>query len=133
MNAQAIAQVAQSLGVSPNQIKRCEEWASVIFVVVHGRRGQFVSKKVAKMADSRIPQSLEEARKLAEARFHTWDADCVAMVEKILSAGRQVDVMGQVDPISLELKDLSNNKDDSRLVNGIAKISVALGAKVRNY
>ncbi len=46
MNAQAIAQVANFLNVSPNQIKRCEEWASVLFVQIHGSRPRFVSKKV---------------------------------------------------------------------------------------
>lgn len=46
MNSQAIAQVASFLSVSPNQIKRCEEWASVLFVQVHGFRPRFVSKKV---------------------------------------------------------------------------------------
>lgn len=49
MSAQAIAQVASHLNVSPNQIKRCEEWASVLFVQVHGSRPRFVSKKVLKM------------------------------------------------------------------------------------
>lgn len=49
MNAQLIAQVAAHLNIAPNQIKRCEEWASVLFVVVHGCRPRFVSKEAVKM------------------------------------------------------------------------------------
>ena len=49
MNANQIAQIATSLNVSPNQIKRAEEWASVLFVVVTGLGARFVSKKVIKM------------------------------------------------------------------------------------
>lgn len=48
MNASQIAQVANFLSVSPNQIKRCEEWVHVLLVVVHGCRPRFVSKKVVK-------------------------------------------------------------------------------------
>ena len=36
MNTQAVTQIANFLGVSPNQIKRCEEWASILFVQVQG-------------------------------------------------------------------------------------------------
>ena len=39
-------QIAKYLKVSPNQIKRCEEWANVWFVVVHACRPTFISKKV---------------------------------------------------------------------------------------
>jgi predicted HicB family RNase H-like nuclease len=48
MNANQIAQIATSLNVSPNQIKRAEEWATVLFVVVQGKGARFVSKKVIK-------------------------------------------------------------------------------------
>lgn len=54
MNAQAIAQIANYLNVSPNQIKRCEEWASVLFVQVHGCRPRFVSKKVVQVEDQQV-------------------------------------------------------------------------------
>jgi aspartyl-tRNA synthetase len=54
MDTQSIAQVANFLNVSPNQIKRCEEWASVIFVVVQGRRPRFVSKKVLVMKSQEV-------------------------------------------------------------------------------
>lgn len=49
MNTQTVTQVANFLGVSPNQIKRCEEWAFVLFVQVQGDRPRFVSKKVVQM------------------------------------------------------------------------------------
>jgi hypothetical protein len=45
MNRQAVESVAKFLGVSPNQVKRCEEWSSVLFVVAFGSRPRFVSKK----------------------------------------------------------------------------------------
>lgn len=46
MNALAITLVAQHLKVAPNQIKRAEEWATVLFVVVQDLGARFVSKKV---------------------------------------------------------------------------------------
>jgi len=46
MNSTQIAQIATFLNVAPNQIKRAEEWANVLFVQVHGCRPRFVSKKV---------------------------------------------------------------------------------------
>ena len=49
MNANQIAQIATSLNVFPNQIKKAEEWANVLFVVVTGLGARFVSKKVIKM------------------------------------------------------------------------------------
>jgi hypothetical protein len=49
MNANQIAQIATALNVSPNQIKRAEEWKNVLFVVVQGKGARFVSKKVIKM------------------------------------------------------------------------------------
>ena len=48
MNANQIAQIATALNVSPNQIKRAEEWKNVLFVVVQGKGARFVSKKVIK-------------------------------------------------------------------------------------
>lgn len=49
MNANQIAQIATFLNVSPNQIKRVEEWKNVLFVVATGLGARFVSKKVLKM------------------------------------------------------------------------------------
>lgn len=49
MNTNQIAQIATALNVSPNQIKRAEEWKNVLFVVVQGKGARFVSKKVIKM------------------------------------------------------------------------------------
>jgi hypothetical protein len=46
MNTNQIAQIATALNVSPNQIKRAEEWKNVLFVVVQGKGARFVSKKV---------------------------------------------------------------------------------------
>ena len=62
MNAQAIAQIANHLNVSPNQVKRCEEWASVLFVQVHGHRPRFVSKKVIQVMEIKRAQGWEEHR-----------------------------------------------------------------------
>lgn len=66
MNAQTIAQVASFLGLSPNQIKRCEEWASVLFVHVHGCRPRFVSKKVIAVIQAEV-----EVLKI----MNTWGGD----------------------------------------------------------
>lgn len=57
MKPNQVAQVANFLNVSPNQIKRCEEWASVLFVQVYGSRPQFVSKKVVKNMELRIVEA----------------------------------------------------------------------------
>jgi hypothetical protein len=62
MNANQISQIATSLNVSPNQIKRAEEWANVLFVVVQGKGARFVSKKVVSM--TQLISGLEFAQKL---------------------------------------------------------------------
>lgn len=77
MNAQAVAQVAKFLKVSPNQIKRCEEWSKVLFVVVVGSRPQFVSKKVLVM------ESLEERMKRWEREEDEKVAKAEAMAARI--------------------------------------------------
>lgn len=65
--ATAQVQIANFLNVSPNQIKRCEEWANVYFVQVHGFRPRFVSKKVVKMetVEERLARYEREADELA--------------------------------------------------------------------
>jgi len=80
-----------------------------------------------------IPSTLEEARKMSGVRFHEWDQECIDIVRGILDAGREVDVMGQVDEFALAIRTLSEKLDETRLMSAIANISVALGAKVRNY
>ncbi len=42
--------VARYLGVDRRQIVRCEEWVSVLFVIVKGWRPTFVSKKILKLS-----------------------------------------------------------------------------------
>jgi hypothetical protein len=60
MNANQIAQIATALNVSPNQIKRAEEWKNVLFVVVRGCRARFVSKKVIKMETPKLSKETEK-------------------------------------------------------------------------
>ena len=60
MNANQIAQIATSLNVSPNQIKRAEEWKNVLFVVVTGKGARFVSKKVLKMETPKLSKETEK-------------------------------------------------------------------------
>lgn len=48
----ALNQIAQHLKVEANNIIKCEEWANVWFVVLAGKCGRFVSKKVVKMEDT---------------------------------------------------------------------------------
>lgn len=54
MNPTTQLALANHLQVSPNQIKRIEEWANCYFVVVAGKGGRFVSKKVVKAATATI-------------------------------------------------------------------------------
>jgi len=81
MNAQAVAQVAKFLKVSPNQIKRCEEWSKVLFVVVVGSRPRFVSKKVLK-----VQQEYTDIREYQEAlsrlKFSQFAGEEIASVER---------------------------------------------------
>lgn len=49
----ALTQIANYLKVKTAQIKRCEEWAKVYFVVIASKGGRFVSKSVVK------PQQVE--------------------------------------------------------------------------
>lgn len=54
-------EIAKYLKVSPNQIKRCEEWANVWFVVIHACRPTFISKKVImKKRVAASPKELDE-------------------------------------------------------------------------
>lgn len=80
-----------------------------------------------------IPQTLIEAREFGSIRFHEWDGRCVALVQEILDAGREVDVLGAVDPLAQKAQALAEELDECRLVSAIAKIAVRLGGKVRNY
>ncbi len=47
--------VARYLGVDPRQILRCEEWVTVLFVIVKGWRPTFISKKSLKLAPQFLP------------------------------------------------------------------------------
>jgi len=42
----ALNQIANYLKIESNEIKRCEKWANVWFVVIAGKGGRFVSKSV---------------------------------------------------------------------------------------
>ncbi len=85
------------------------------------------------MTDSRIPQTLEQARSLSGIRFHEWNEEAIQLVQDILDANREVDVMGQVDPIGQSIKALAEKLDETRLAGVIAAIAAKLGAKVRNF
>lgn len=80
-----------------------------------------------------IPQTLAEARIVGNIRFHEWNENCIDLVQEILDSGREVDVMGHVDPIAQKIQALAIELDECRLMSAIAKIAVALGAKVENY
>src|SRR6478672_317790 len=88
MNAHITVQIANHLKVSPNQIREIREWAKVYWVIVQGKRPTFVSKKVAKNMDNRIPATLEEARALSGIRFHEWDEECREAVQALLKSGK---------------------------------------------
>ena len=47
--------VARYLGVESRQILRCEEWVTVLFVMVKGRRPTFVSKKIGQLSPQFLP------------------------------------------------------------------------------
>ena len=47
--------VARYLGVDLGQIVRCEEWVSVLFVIVKGWRPTFLSKKILKLSPQFLP------------------------------------------------------------------------------
>jgi hypothetical protein len=49
MNTTATAQIASFLKIEDSVITRCEEWASVWFIVIAKKGARFVSKKVVKM------------------------------------------------------------------------------------
>ena len=53
-----IRQVAKYLGVDLNLIVRCEEWFTVLFVIVKGFRPTFVSKKILKQSPQFLPGDL---------------------------------------------------------------------------
>ncbi len=47
--------IARYLGVDRRQILRCEEWVTVLFVIVKGWRPTFVSKKILKLSPQFLP------------------------------------------------------------------------------
>jgi hypothetical protein len=93
----AQAQIASHLNISSASITRCEEWASVWFVVITGRSARFVSKKVVKMSSitkkfPAVPVKLylrfevdhfHEAIALGAGRIVTWTIDGVECSAKI--------------------------------------------------
>ncbi len=50
--------VARYLGVNLEQIVRCEEWVTVLFVIVKGWRPTFLSKKLLKLSPQFLPGDL---------------------------------------------------------------------------
>ena len=80
-----------------------------------------------------IPQTLEQARAVSGIRFHEWNEEAIELVQSILDANREVDVMGTVDPIGQQVKALAIKLGERRLTSAIATIAVKLGAKVRNF
>ena len=47
--------IARYLGVDRRQILRCEEWVTVLFVIVKGWRPTFVSKKILQLSPRFLP------------------------------------------------------------------------------
>ncbi len=47
--------VANYLGVDIGQIVRCEEWVTVLFVIVKGWRPTFLSKKILQLSPQFLP------------------------------------------------------------------------------
>jgi hypothetical protein len=80
-----------------------------------------------------IPQTLKEARELSGVRFSEWNADCIALLEDMLKEGRQIDIMGHVDPFAVRVRELSEKLDESRLMNAIGNCASKLGVNVANY
>lgn len=127
MDTQLTTQIANYLKVSPNQIKEIREWAKVFWVAVHGKRPTFVSKKVVQMEiDSRIPQSLEEARTLASLRFHVWDEECREICQKLMSVGINRDSIYPAHSLYKEMQSLEESKKDCRTTAAIARIAYKL-------
>lgn len=59
------SQVAAHLKIAVSQVLRVEEWPHVLFAVVAGKGGRFVSKKVLKMAEQEFT-AYEVAEKIAD-------------------------------------------------------------------
>lgn len=57
------AAIAQHLNVTESAIVRVEEWSNVLFAVIKGIGGRFISKRIAKM----------ETKKLIEAGGSVWE------------------------------------------------------------
>lgn len=79
-----IAKVADFLNVSPNQVKRCEEWASVLFVQVHGCRPRFVSKKVIMQNSATAAEAANMiAEAISKARGEKIETDLIGTIKTI--------------------------------------------------
>jgi hypothetical protein len=53
----------------------------------------YLSKQI--MLDERIPKTLEDARSLSCVRFHEWNEDCRALVQKFINDTASFEVAGK--------------------------------------
>lgn len=61
------AAIAQHLNVSESAILKIEEWKNVLFAVVRGLGGRFISKKVTQTMQTELESGYELADKIADA------------------------------------------------------------------
>lgn len=85
MNTAQVAAIATHLNVSPNQVKRAEEWVSVLFVVVNGLGARFVSKKVIKMECPTLEGSEKQVAWAEDIRAGF--QECVDWIERCKTYG----------------------------------------------
>ncbi|BDA74385.1 hypothetical protein CAL7716_085510 [Calothrix sp. PCC 7716] len=83
--------------------------------------------------DSRIPNTLEEAKALTNLRFFEWDEECMAIVQKLLENPQLIEKPGKlasVDRTSSIYKDLSelaeNKLDDTNLYTAIPQVAAII-------
>lgn len=81
----ALNQIAKHLEIDANQIKRCEEWAKVWFVVIQGKGGRFVSKAVVAVQKraERIIDSNQKAKYCDGSLRKGYYVFSVKLVERI--------------------------------------------------
>ena len=61
----ALNQIAAHLKIESSKILKCEEWASVWFVVLAGKGGRFVSKKVVK---KQMPKQVNKSKPILRVK-----------------------------------------------------------------
>ena len=111
-----VRQVAKHLGVNISRIRRCEEWFTVLFVIVKGWRPTFISKKILKQSPQFFPGDVVVSKagccyqvtSTTDSRVRCYPIDLTRYEqrsgqEQFVFPAEQLTIITSADPLSPEL------------------------------